>query len=118
MNLQQRHQRLGRQSSWSASFRDTLLLVIGLPLILGLVGMLVVRREMPPGQAAAQQLRQARRAALTATRSERLPSDGREHKAQQVRTRSAATEDQARRETVELTNQQSGQTRRVRRTEW
>ena len=43
MNLQQRYQRLGRQSSWRASFRDTLLLVIGLPLILGLAGMLVVR---------------------------------------------------------------------------
>lgn len=118
MNLQQRYQRLGRQSSWSASFRDTLLLVIGLPLILGLAGMLVVRREMPPEQAAAQQLRQARRATLTATRRERSLGDDSEHKARQVRIKSAATKDQAVRETAGLADQSNRQTRRARRTEW
>lgn len=55
MSLQQRYQRLGRDDSWRASFRDIVLLVIGLPLALAGAGMLVTSKEA--GEAQVQAVR-------------------------------------------------------------
>jgi hypothetical protein len=68
MSLQQRYQRLGRNDSWGASLRDTVLLIFGLPVALALGGMLFTSKELSPEQQAPQAARNARRGTLTATR--------------------------------------------------
>jgi hypothetical protein len=122
MSLQQRYQRLGRNDSWSASLRDTVLLVFGLPVALGLAGMLVASKEMSPEQTAAQAARQARRATLTARRRVEPMNVAGDEQPPPRRTRNIVSADQPMMEEEPepemITDQQPTPTRTTRRTVW
>lgn len=120
MSLQQRYQRLGRNDSWSASFRDTVLLVIGLPLALAGAGMLVTSKEA--GEAQVQAVRAARAPVLTATSQPRAARSARADEPRLMRSKNVMlteplmTEPEAESETV--ADQPITPTPTKRRTEW
>jgi hypothetical protein len=122
MSLQQRYQRLGRNDSWSASLRDTVLLVFSLPVALGLAGMLIASKELSPEQQAAQAARQARRATLTATRLAPVYNTGDDQQPRARYTGNTAapftTETELETEAEAVADQPTTHTKTTRRTVW